>query len=76
MMNHKTRRLSKMPEEVRDELTPWFIEKKAINEEAPEKIVKLDKEAKYMNSDLKVCHHFNHGRVTIFNVTKNTVKCS
>jgi fatty acyl-ACP thioesterase B len=53
MMNHKTRRLSKMPEEVRDELTPWFIEKKAINEEAPEKIVKLDNEAKYMNSDLK-----------------------
>ncbi|KAJ1382925.1 HotDog domain superfamily [Sesbania bispinosa] len=53
MMNRKTRRLSKMPEEVRDELTPWFIEKQAINEDTPEKIVKLDKEAKYMNSDLK-----------------------
>ncbi|KEH44149.1 palmitoyl-acyl carrier thioesterase [Medicago truncatula] len=53
MMNSKTRRLSKMPEEVRDELTPWFIEKQAIKEDAPEKIIKLNKEAKYMNSNLK-----------------------
>lgn len=54
MMNRKTRRLSKMPEEVRAEVAPWFIEKQAIEEDAQEKIVKLDKEAKYMNSDLKV----------------------
>ncbi|GAU24348.1 hypothetical protein TSUD_49370 [Trifolium subterraneum] len=54
MMNSKTRRLSKMPEEVRDELTPWFIQKQAIQEDAPEKIVKLNKGAKYMNSDLKL----------------------
>ncbi|MED6196725.1 hypothetical protein PIB30_050031 [Stylosanthes scabra] len=53
MMNRKTRRLSKMPEEVRDELVPWFIEKQAIKEEAPEKIVKLNKQAKHMNTDLK-----------------------
>ncbi|KAL9317191.1 hypothetical protein ACSQ67_013708 [Phaseolus vulgaris] len=53
MMNRKTRRLSKMPEEVRAEVAPWFIEKQAIEEDAQEKIVKLDKEAKYMNSDLK-----------------------
>ncbi|CAJ2630621.1 unnamed protein product [Trifolium pratense] len=53
MMNSKTRRLSKMPEEVRDELTPWFIQKQAIKEDALEKILKLDKEAKYMNSNLK-----------------------
>ncbi|TKY50914.1 Palmitoyl-acyl carrier protein thioesterase [Spatholobus suberectus] len=53
MMNRKTRRLSKMPEEVRAEVSPWFIEKQAIKEDAQEKIVKLDKEAKYMNSDLK-----------------------
>jgi len=43
-----------MPEEVRAEVAPWFIEKQAIKEDAQEKIVKLDKEAKYMNSDLKV----------------------
>ncbi|KAL5194819.1 Palmitoyl-acyl carrier protein thioesterase, chloroplastic [Glycine soja] len=53
MMNRKTRRLSKMPEEVRAEVSPWFIEKQAIKEDVQEKIVKLDKEAKYMNSDLK-----------------------
>ncbi|KAK7390907.1 hypothetical protein VNO78_19098 [Psophocarpus tetragonolobus] len=53
MMNRKTRRLSKMPEEVRAEVAPWFIEKQAIKEDAQEKIAKLDKEAKYINSDLK-----------------------
>jgi len=60
MMNRKTRRLSKMPEEVRAEVSPWFIEKQAIKEDVQEKIVKLDKEAKYMNSDLKVyiCLYF------------------
>lgn len=54
MMNEQTRRLSKMPEEVRDEIAPWFIEKQAIKEDAPDKIVKLDDKAKYVNSDLKV----------------------
>ncbi|KAM7270700.1 hypothetical protein ACFE04_029914 [Oxalis oulophora] len=53
MMNEVTRRLSKMPEEVRAEISPWFIEKHAINEDVPEKIVKLDNKAKYSNSDLK-----------------------
>ncbi|KAL5553043.1 hypothetical protein UlMin_040444 [Ulmus minor] len=53
MMNRKTRRLSKMPEEVRAEISPWFIEKYAIKEDVPEKIVKLDDKAKYKNTDLK-----------------------
>ncbi|XP_058738203.1 palmitoyl-acyl carrier protein thioesterase, chloroplastic-like [Vicia villosa] len=53
MMNRTTRRLSKMPEAVRDELAPWFISNQAIKEDAPEKIVKLNKEAKYTNSNLK-----------------------
>uniref|UniRef100_A0A9I9CL49 Acyl-[acyl-carrier-protein] hydrolase n=1 Tax=Cucumis melo TaxID=3656 RepID=A0A9I9CL49_CUCME len=53
MMNQQTRRLSKMPEEVRAEISPWFIEKQAIKEDAPEKISKLNDKAKYMNSDLK-----------------------
>ncbi|XVE84904.1 hypothetical protein DITRI_Ditri17bG0048900 [Diplodiscus trichospermus] len=67
MMNEQTRRLSKMPEEVRDEISPWFIEKQAIKEDVPEKIVKLDDKAKYMNSDLKpkrsdldMNHHVNN----------------
>lgn len=54
MMNQQTRRLSKMPKEVRAEVAPWFIEKQAIQEENPDKIVKLDNKATYVNSDLKV----------------------
>jgi hypothetical protein len=54
MMNQQTRRLSKMPEEVRAEISPWFMEKQAIKEESPEKIVKLDSKARHMNSNLKV----------------------
>ncbi|KAM0961262.1 hypothetical protein ACFX13_020989 [Malus domestica] len=53
MMNQKTRRLSKMPEGVRGEIAPWFIEKQAIPGDVPEKIVKLDNNAKYVNNDLK-----------------------
>lgn len=54
MMNKKTRRLSKMPDEVRAEISPWFIQKQAIIEESPEKIHKLDGNAKYVNSGLQV----------------------
>ncbi|KAL4385390.1 hypothetical protein GQ457_15G003260 [Hibiscus cannabinus] len=67
MMNVQTRRLSKMPDEVRGEISPWFIEKQAIKEAVPEKIVKLDDKAKYVNSDLKpkrsdldMNHHVNN----------------
>ncbi|KAM6561944.1 hypothetical protein CsatB_021942 [Cannabis sativa] len=67
MMNRETRRLSKIPEEVRDEISPWFIEKKAIKEDVIDKIVKLDDKAKYMNtnlkpkrSDLDMNHHVNN----------------
>lgn len=56
MMNENTRRLSRMPEEVRAEISPWFIEKQAIIEDNPENIVKLGSSATYMNSDLKVIH--------------------
>ena len=41
MMNQQTRRLSKMPEEVRAEISPWFIEKNAIQEETTETIKKI-----------------------------------
>ena len=54
MMNRQTRRLSKIPEEVRAEISPWHIEKHAIKEDVPEKIVKLDDKAKYINNDLQV----------------------
>ncbi|CAN1796400.1 Palmitoyl-acyl carrier protein thioesterase, chloroplastic [Linum perenne] len=70
MMNEKTRRLSKMPEEVREEISPWFIEKQAIvqqDDSVVDKIVKLDDNAKYVNTNLKprrgdldMNHHVNN----------------
>lgn len=54
MMNKLTRRLSKIPEEVRAEISPWFIEKKAITEEIHQRINKLDSRAKYVHNNLKV----------------------
>ncbi|WMV28303.1 hypothetical protein MTR67_021688 [Solanum verrucosum] len=67
MMNQQTRRLSKMPEEVRAEISPWFISKQAIKEENPIKIEKLDDTAKYVlsnlkpkRSDLDMNHHVNN----------------
>lgn len=54
MMNQETRRLSKIPEEVRGEISPWFIEKQVIKEDLLEKIDKLDSNAKYVDSNLKV----------------------
>ncbi|KAM7484613.1 hypothetical protein LguiA_000622 [Lonicera macranthoides] len=53
MMNQQTRRLSKMPDEVRAEISPWFIKKQAIEEDSPEKIAKLDNNAKYENLNLR-----------------------
>ncbi|KAM0828292.1 hypothetical protein ACQ4PT_067644 [Festuca glaucescens] len=53
MMNKNTRRLSKMPDEVRAEISPWFIDRHAIQEEATEKIIKLDSNAKHVDSNLK-----------------------
>lgn len=68
MMNKVTRRLSKMPEEVRGEIAPWFIDRHAIyQEEATDKIIKLDSNAMYVDSDLKpkrsdldMNHHVNN----------------
>ncbi|PIN00436.1 Oleoyl-[acyl-carrier-protein] hydrolase [Handroanthus impetiginosus] len=67
MMNQQTRRLSKMPDEVRAEISPWFLDKHAIQEESPEKIEKLDNNARYVHSDLKpkrsdldMNHHVNN----------------
>ncbi|XP_068638663.1 palmitoyl-acyl carrier protein thioesterase, chloroplastic-like [Aristolochia californica] len=67
MMNQHTRRLSKMPEEVRNEISPWFIDRQAIPEDSSDKIEKLDDKAKYVNcnlkpkrSDLDMNHHVNN----------------
>ncbi|KAM7253994.1 hypothetical protein ACFE04_031676 [Oxalis oulophora] len=64
MMNEKTRRLSKIPEEVKAEISPFFLEKK--DEIAQKKIEKLV-DAKYINNNLKpkrsdidMNHHVNN----------------
>ncbi|XP_058071679.1 uncharacterized protein LOC131220850 [Magnolia sinica] len=51
MMNKRTRRLSQMPEEVRGEIEPYFIEHAAILDEDSRKLPKLnDNSADYMRA--------------------------
>jgi fatty acyl-ACP thioesterase B len=65
MMNEKTRRLSKIPEEVQAEISPFFLERRE-NENAQKKIEKLA-DAKYISknlkpkrSDIDMNHHVNN----------------
>lgn len=44
MMNKRTRRLSKIPEEVRGEIEPYFLESAPVVEEDDQKLPKLDEE--------------------------------
>jgi hypothetical protein len=53
MINQDTRRLSKMPEDVRTEISPTFVQRYAT-EEVHQRIAKLDNTAKYIQSDLSV----------------------
>uniref|UniRef100_A0A7N0UE39 Acyl-[acyl-carrier-protein] hydrolase n=1 Tax=Kalanchoe fedtschenkoi TaxID=63787 RepID=A0A7N0UE39_KALFE len=71
MMDQKTRRLSKMPCEARAEISPWFIEKRAIQEDS-EKVAKLGSSATYAKSnlrpkrcDLDINHHVNNAKYAI-----------
>ncbi|KAL2643104.1 hypothetical protein R1flu_010691 [Riccia fluitans] len=53
MMNQKTRRLSKMPDEVRAEISSYFMERSAILEKNADKVLKLDEDAaEYVRSGL------------------------
>lgn len=69
VMNQKTRRLSKMPEEVRDEISYLFIDRHALQEDVS-KIIKLDENAKHVNSDLKVRFQFNSFYASILSVER------
>ncbi|KAL3636030.1 hypothetical protein CASFOL_020577 [Castilleja foliolosa] len=67
MMNKHTRRLSKMPDDVRAEISPWFIEKQEIEESSNEMEKVNSDNASYVNSDLKakrsdldMNHHVNN----------------
>jgi fatty acyl-ACP thioesterase B len=54
MMNRKTRKLSKMPEEVRAEICPYFLERSAIKDESllTQKIIRLNGNAEFVRSGL------------------------
>lgn len=54
MMHRKTRKLSKMPEEVRTEISPYFLDRSAIKHESmlTQKIIRLDGNAEFVRSGL------------------------
>ncbi|XP_024359990.1 palmitoyl-acyl carrier protein thioesterase, chloroplastic isoform X2 [Physcomitrium patens] len=54
MMHRKTRKLSKMPEEVRAEISPYFLDRSAIKDESmlTQKIIRLDGNAQFVRSGL------------------------
>jgi hypothetical protein len=55
MMHQITRKLSKMPEDVKGEISPYFLERYAIPEETPPvTATKLDDSAEYITSGLTV----------------------
>jgi fatty acyl-ACP thioesterase B len=60
MMNRKTRKLSKMPEEVRAEISPYFLSRSAIKDESTmtQKISRLNGNADYVRSGLTVSRPF------------------
>jgi len=59
MMNKHTRKLSKIPEEVRGEIGSYFVESAPILEEDDRKLAKLDDStADYIRSGLSVCPFF------------------
>lgn len=68
MMNQSTRRLSKIPEEVRAEIEPYFLERSAIIDEDSRKLPKLDDDiADYIRKgltprwgDLDINQHVNN----------------
>ncbi|KAJ0030926.1 hypothetical protein Pint_13106 [Pistacia integerrima] len=68
MMNKKTRRLSKLPDEVRGEIEPYFVNSDAVVDEDSRKLPKLDDNtADYVRrglsprwSDLDVNQHVNN----------------
>lgn len=59
MMNKETRRLSKIPDEVRGEIGSYFVDSPPIVEDDSRKLPKLDENtAKYIRTGLTVSSHF------------------
>lgn len=67
MMNKNTRKLSKVPEEVRAEIGPYFVEHAAIVAEDNRKLPKLDEDtADYIKKGLTVSMRFTYTVLLIF----------
>ncbi|XP_024536260.1 palmitoyl-acyl carrier protein thioesterase, chloroplastic [Selaginella moellendorffii] len=52
MMNKSTRRLSKIPDDVFAEISPYFLDRHVMEDDACQKIVKLDDTAMYVQKNL------------------------
>ncbi|KAH7388203.1 hypothetical protein KP509_16G063700 [Ceratopteris richardii] len=52
MMNQDSRKLSKMPDDVRAEISPYFLERNVMPEDSCPRIKRLDDSALYVKSDL------------------------
>ncbi|BBN02782.1 hypothetical protein MPTK1_2g18080 [Marchantia polymorpha subsp. ruderalis] len=57
LMHEDTRRLAKLPDVVRDEITPVFIERCALHEGVFDRISKLDDTADYIKLNLTSCRN-------------------
>ncbi|KAH7424477.1 hypothetical protein KP509_11G010500 [Ceratopteris richardii] len=67
MMNQDSRKLSKMPDDVRAEITPYFLDRSVMSDESCLKIKKLDDRAPHVKSglvprlhDMDMNQHVNH----------------
>jgi len=58
MMNKVTRKLSKIPEEVRGEIGAYFVDSALVVEEDKRKLSKLDDSANFIRTGLSVCELF------------------
>ena len=58
MMNKLTRKLSKIPEEVRGEIEHYFVNSDPVVDEDNRKLTKLDDSAEYIRPGLSVCELF------------------
>lgn len=58
MMNKLTRKLSKIPEEAKQEIEPYFVNSNSVVNEDNRKLTKLDDTAEYIRTGLSVCELF------------------
>lgn len=67
MMNQDTRKLSKMPDDVRAEISPYYLDRSVMTDDSGQRIIKLDDSAPYVKTglvprlhDMDMNQHVNH----------------